>query len=172
MTGRIKDLVTDRFGKTLLTLEINERESAEVLYDELNQCEKLDIGIKKWRKKRSLDSNSLMWAACSAIANEIRSSKDEVYYEMLKKYGQSFVVKIKNCDVERFLRQYKYAEPHEKLPPECNAQYFRVCVGSSNYNTEEMTILIDGILSEIEEMGILFDERNDYGGTMEGSPGV
>jgi RIO-like serine/threonine protein kinase len=172
MTGRIKDLSVDRHGKTILMLEINERQAAEALYDELNLCEKCEITVKKWREKRSLDANALMWKACSVIADEIGSSKDEVYYEMLKKYGQSFVVKIKNCDAERFLRQYKYAEQHEKLPAEEHAQYFRVCVGSSNYNTKEMSILIDGILSEIEQMGILFEERYEYEGTMEGNTGI
>lgn len=52
MTGRIRELSTDRHGTTILTLEINERKTAEMLYDELNQCEKVDITVTKWRDKR------------------------------------------------------------------------------------------------------------------------
>ena len=50
MTGRIKDLSVDRHGKAILMLEINERSAAETLYDELNQCEKCEITVKKYRK--------------------------------------------------------------------------------------------------------------------------
>ena len=61
MTGRIKDLSVDRHGKTILTLEINERQAAETLYDELNLCEKCEISVKKWRGKRSNDANRYFW---------------------------------------------------------------------------------------------------------------
>ena len=45
-------------------------------------------------------------------------------------------------------------EEHEKLAAEERAQYFRVYLGSSNYNTQEMSLLIDGVVEECKELGI------------------
>lgn len=73
---------------------------------------------------------------------------------MLKRYGQGGVVKIPNEKVELFQRQFPYWEKHESLPDEERAQYFRFWVGSSNYNTSEMSILIDGIVQECKDLGI------------------
>jgi hypothetical protein len=115
-----------------------------------------DAEIKQHREKRSLDANAYAWVIITKIADSMRPplSKDDVYLMMLKRYGQTGVVKILNEDAERFKRQFKYVEEHEKLVPEDKAQYFRFWVGSSNYNTAEMSIFIDGIVNEAEEMGI------------------
>ena len=59
LTGKIADLSLDfRTGRAKLTLELNERQSAANMFDELNQCEKLSIKISKHREKRSLDANA------------------------------------------------------------------------------------------------------------------
>lgn len=68
MTGKIRDLTTDRNGKSILTLEINERQAAEVLYDELNLCEKCEISVKKWRDKRSNNANRYFWELTGKLA--------------------------------------------------------------------------------------------------------
>ena len=73
---------------------------------------------------------------------------------MLKRYGQTGVVKIPNEDVDRFKRQFIYVEEHEKLAPEDRAQYLRFWVGSSHYNTKEMYLFIQGIISDAQELDI------------------
>jgi len=115
-----------------------------------------DAELKQHREKRSLDANAYAWVIITKIADSMRPplSKDDVYLTMLKRYGQTGVVKIQNEDAERFKRQFKYVEEHEKFLPEAKAQYFRFWVGSSNYNTAEMSIFIDGVVNEAEEMGI------------------
>jgi hypothetical protein len=78
---------------------------------------------------------------------------------MLRKYGQQLVVKIKNQDKDRFERSQKYWEVHETLTEE-KAQYYRVFVGSSDYDSQEMSILIDGIISEAKQLGIQTETPN------------
>ena len=46
-----------------------------------------------------------------------------------------------------------YTEPHEKLTQE-NAQYWRFWVGSSEYDSAEMSVFINGIIEEAKELGI------------------
>lgn len=157
ITGNITDVNIDFIsGAPKVTLAINEKTAFLQGYDELKDHEKLSIEIKPYRAKRSLDANSFFWAACTVIANALRTSKDAVYFDMLRRYGQGFVVKVPNQHIEKFKRTYKYVEPHDALPVEDKAQYFRVWLGSSTYDSTEMSILIDGVLSEIKEMGLDF----------------
>lgn len=156
ITGAIKDVSLGLDGKAQVTLTINEKNTLIQGLDELAAAEKLSFELKPYRAKRSLDANAFFWAACTVIANALRTSKDEVYFDMLRRYGQGFVVKVPNQHIEKFKRTYKYVEPHDALPAEEKAQYFRVWLGSSTYDTQEMSILIDGVLSEIKEMGLDF----------------
>lgn len=119
------------------------------------------LEIKEHREKRSLDSNGYAWVLLSKLAyamtkeaqGDIAYSKDDMYLIMLERYGQSFLAKIPNRDVEDFKRSVQYFKEHEKLFDE-NAVYFRVFVGSSNYNTEEMSLFINGIVAECKGLGI------------------
>ena len=155
LTGKITNFSLDyRTQKAILTLEINERNNATKMYDNLNLIEKLSISIDKYREKRSLDANAYAWLLIGKIADCVGASKDEIYLELLKRYGQTYVDKVKHEDVELFKRDHKYCEEHESLEAEEKAQYFRVWVGSSHYNTKEMSIFIDGIVSEAEELDI------------------
>ena len=155
LTGKISNFSLDyKTQKAVLTLELNERNNATKMFDKLNQCEKLAINIDKYRDKRSLDSNAYCWVLINKIADAVGASKDEIYLAMLKKYGQTFVCKIPNKYIDQFKRSEKYWEEHESLDAEEKAQYFRVWVGSSRYNTEEMSIFINGIVSEAEELEI------------------
>ena len=115
---------------------------------------KYQVEVKKARKKRSLDANAYAWELIGKLADVLRKSKDEIYLEMLKSYGQGGVVKIPDAQAENVLRAIKYWEPHENLAPEKKAQYYRVWAGSSNYNTREMSIFIDGIIDECQQQEI------------------
>lgn len=111
-----------------------------------------------WREKRSLDANAYAWKLMSMIADELTirgaaTTKDEVYLGMLKRYGQGDIVKVRPDKAELILREFPYKEPHEKLYTEDN-QYWRVWVGSSNYDTREMAAFIEGIIADAKELGI------------------
>ena len=89
LDGTIKELNIDyRTGQALLTLSVNQKQSAINCYDELHSIEKLSIKIDKYREKRSLDANSYLWVLIGQIANVLRISKDECYFTMLKRYDK------------------------------------------------------------------------------------
>lgn len=74
---------------------------------------------------------------------------------MLKRYGQSSVISIVDEAVPQFMRSVKYAEEFGKGT--VNGKEFthiKVYMGSSEMDTKEMAILIDGIVSEAEGLGI------------------
>ena len=87
-TGKLVGVTHDWFSnKIKLTFDIDQKPSEEI--NELLSFDKLSIEAKKWSKKRSLDANAYLWVLCTKIANhpQIKSSKDEIYEEMLQKYG-------------------------------------------------------------------------------------
>lgn len=109
--------------------------------------------IKQHREKRSLNANSYAWALIGKIANETNLTKDAVYLHILRIYGQSEVVSVRSeINVEGY---FKYYEPfgHSMLNG-TDFTHYKVYKGSSEYDSKEMSILIDGIISEAEELGI------------------
>ena len=61
--------------KQSLSLEVNE--DARDAFQELKDCEKLVIQIKKYRKKRSLDANAYYWVLITKLARRLELSNPE-----------------------------------------------------------------------------------------------
>ena len=129
MIGKIEDIVTYLF--------------------KLDRDKEYQIEIKEYKPKRSLDANAYAWVLINKIANVLRESKDKIYLQMLKEYGQSEPVKIRSdIDVSGFFKYY------ERLHDKDNYTYYRVFKGSSSFNSKEMSILVDGIVQEAQELNI------------------
>ena len=106
-TGVIKDINIDyetRKPKISLLLDTKEIEVVEQLKNE----NKLNIDLKKYKKKRSLDSNAYMWVLAEKIANKLDITKIEVYRDAIKEVGQCEVLPIKNEAVETFIEAWKH----------------------------------------------------------------
>lgn len=111
--------------------------------------------ITEHREKRSLDANAYAWVLISKLADKLRTSKEEVYFQMLKDYGQSQIVSVISQGKELFQRTCKYwEEAGESTLNGKDFTHFKVYTGSSEYNTKEMAVLIDGIVYECKELEI------------------
>lgn len=154
LTGKIQGLSQDFASRRItLTLTVNEEAAAKNLYDDLHEADKLSVKIDKYREKRSLNANAYCWKLLTEIANVVRSSKDEVYLEMLKRYGQSEIISVlAHIPIGEYV---KYCE--EAGESTLNGKLFKhykVYKGSSEFDSREMSIFLDGVVSEAEEMGI------------------
>ena len=157
-TGHIVGLAKDYNSKLWhLTLELDQETALEAIQD-FDQFSKLAIHIVKWRKKRSLDANAYLWVLCGKIANAIQSSKDEVYEEMLQRYGTYYrdddgyvTVTIKSSiDVSKVSGHWRKCGVRD----DGEFTSYIMIKGSSDYDTEEMSKLLDGVISEARELGI------------------
>lgn len=154
LSGKIQGLAQD-FGskRVTLTLSVNEEAAVKSLYDELHDVEKLSIKIDKHREKRSLNANNYAWAIMTEMANVLRASKEEVYLKMLKRYGQSEIISVlSHIPIGEYV---KYCE--EAGESTLNGKLFKhykVYKGSSEFDTREMSIFLDGVVSEAKEMDI------------------
>lgn len=125
----------------------------EVIKWLLNQDRDKLFEVKPYRQKRSLNANAYAWVLINEMANRLRTSKDEVYQEMLKRYGQSKVISVlSEIDISRFVKYYEEIGKGHVEGKEFT--HYRCFIGSSEYDSREMAILIDGIVDEAQELGI------------------
>lgn len=109
--------------------------------------------IKELKKHRTLSQNSYVWKLINEIANKVNKSKDEVYLEMLKSYGQSEVVSMKsNINPNGYFKYFE--EIGTGYVNGVEFKHFRIFKGSSEYDTLEMKYLIDGVIQEAENLDI------------------
>lgn len=143
------------------TLNFNENSSKIVLNiysNDVNTLEKLrglklNVELKQFRERRSLNSNNYAWELITKIADVLRSSKEEVYLQMLKRYGKSQMISVlSEIDVNKFLKYFE--EAGESTLNGKLFKHYKVYTGSSEMDSKEMSILIDGIVSEAKELGI------------------
>ena len=109
--------------------------------------------VREYKQKRSLTANAYFWVLVNEIANVTRQSKDEIHLQMLKEYGQNEVFSIRSdIDVSRYLKYYEEIGKGKVNGKEFT--HYRVFKGSSEMDSREMAILIDGVVQEAEQLGI------------------
>lgn len=139
-----------RRGRLVLDLDGDFRQA----YDRLKDCD-VEVTIERFSESRTLRANSYLWLLLTRIGNLLRESKEEIYLDMLKSYGQGGAVSVEDKHADNFAKTYKY---HEYLgESELNGKLFkhyRFWVGSSEYNREEFAILLDGVIQEAKNLNI------------------
>lgn len=112
-----------------------------------------DVKIDKHREKRSLNANAYLWKLVTEIGNILNKSKEEVYLQMLIDYGQSEMVSIlSEIEVKGYFKYYKLAGTSILNGKEFNN--YKIYKGSSEYDTKEMSILLNGVVQEAKNLGI------------------
>lgn len=145
-------------GQMEVTLALTTKQDICDLKQVIENKKLLSIEIKEHREKRSLDANSYAWVLIAKIADALRTSKEELYIDMLKKYGQR-EPKLISVVAEAADILYRATNNHccEVGESDLNGKTFKhlaILIGSSQYDTRHMAILIDGIVSEAKELGI------------------
>lgn len=118
-----------------------------------NQDKEKLFEIKEYKEKRSLSQNAYSWKLITELANQLRKSKEEVYMQMLKDYGQSTLIVVANeINIHGYFKYYEKVKEFKNS----NRLYteYKIYKGSSEYDSKEMSIFIDGIVQECKQLGI------------------
>lgn len=111
--------------------------------------------ITEHKEKRSRDANALLWACLGEIAGAIRSDKWSVYLQMLKRYGKYTYICVKPHVVDAVKKQWRECEEIGTIDIEGQEAVQMLCYfGSSTYNSKEFSVLLDGVISEMKELGL------------------
>lgn len=160
VSGKIVGANIDfKTNKPVLMFEINERNDFELIVDDLKEKDKLSIEVKPYRERRSLNANAYAWSLIGQIADIVRAGKDEIYLKLLKRYGQSELISVlSHVPIGNYVKYYEEAG-ESKLNGKMFTHY-RVFKGSSEFDTREMSIFIDGVVSEAKDLGIQTETPN------------
>lgn len=141
--------------KWLITFETEELPK----YDELKDSD-LDIEVKAYRKKRSLNANAYFHVLAGKIAEATGQSHTEAHNHLIAEYGQ-MDAEVQNIIMDDEIPYQKLETLHLRPTTATrlmdNGKLYRVYYvmrGSHTYDTKEMARLIDGTVSEAKELGI------------------
>lgn len=160
LTGKIENLSANyATGQINLTFSINERYAARQAYEEFSDAEKLSIKITKYRKKRSLDANGYFWSLTDKLSEKINVPKTDIYRGYIKEIGGvSETVCVVNEAVEKLCNgwiSHGIGWQTDTLPSKLQGCTNVVLYyGSSTYNTEQMSRLIDMLVEDCKAQGI------------------
>lgn len=159
---------TDAEGNTYVILKIAEESKYNVkgIVRDIQQSSK-DVTVTfDYRKNyRSLDQNALLWKLLTIYADAIGGGRhgdvqpEEIYYQMLNKYGVAQFVAIPKEAVDDLKALYRDIKIIDDAVVVCNgkrtpAKVVKCIVGSSQYDTSQMSQLIDGVFDELAAIGV------------------
>lgn len=154
--GKIVGLSMDfETRKWQVTFSIDDPSALESL-DKLKVCERLSVHAIRDSPKRSLNANAYLWVLCSKMASVLKTSKEEVYEEMLQSYGTFYhdddgyiTVTVKtNVDMTKVGGHWRHFNTTGDF-----SSYLMI-KGSSQYTVSEMSALLDGTITEAKSLGI------------------
>lgn len=115
------------------------------------------VEMKRLPRKRSLSANAYAWVLIDKLAQKLGLPKQEVYREQIRLYGNSYIAVINKADLKRFKETWTSNGIGWIVEP-LNESFGNVEVlsypGTSTYNTAEMAMFIDGLVTECKEQGI------------------
>jgi len=159
LTGKIAGVSLSFEGKPLVTLEMDERRSALDMVNALRGMDRISIKLGKYKVKRSLDANSYLWLLIGKIAEKTNVPKAEVYREAIRELGGNYdVVCIKTEAADSLRNTWErngigwFTEVmNSKINGCTNVLLY---YGSSCYDVEQMSRLIDSIVQDCKALGI------------------
>lgn len=160
--GKFKEITFGRNGEQIVSFVL--RSDISSALDELKDKD-LDIEVKRHREKRSMSANSYCWVLCTRIADKLCNdgtitTKEDVYRAAIKDVGvyRDFEdLPIPQAGTLRhawemlgtgwITEQVDWSQDRDHVTVRC---YY----GSSQYNTKQMSRLIDNLVQDCQALDI------------------
>ena len=129
------------------------------LIDSFPEEKEYIITVKEFKEKRSISANNYFWTLVDKLAEKLLIEKTEIYRSYIKEIGgNNYLVCCTNNAVSDLCKDWSergtgwiYELEDSKLPGCTNV---RLYYGSSNYNTTQMSRLIDMAVQDCKEQDI------------------
>lgn len=156
MRGRLMDLTIGLTGKQRVTIEVDGDLRPE--YDRLRESD-VSVDLKKFRQKRSLDANAYCWTMLDKLAEAVGRGKTDLYRNYIREIGgNSETVCVVNKAAQKLREGWEHnglGWVTETIPSKLEGCTNVVLYyGSSTYDTEQMSRLIDLIVQDCSALGI------------------
>ena len=156
MRARITDFSMTFAGKQRLTFELDGDFREQ--YDTLKDGD-VELTVKRFRQKRSLDANAYCWLIIDKIAQRMRMTKVDVYRDHIRLIGGvSETVCVQDRAVDKLCEAWRkngigwQTETFPSKIPGCTN--VTLYYGSNTYDTAQMSALIDSLMQTCKTLGI------------------
>ena len=143
--------------RNIITAEIDSSSLYVSRFSKFEDDKTYTASISEQKKKRSINQNNLLWALISKIAKAIAGERataedeEEIYAQLLEKYGISVPAFILPEDLNKYVRLNRVVKTYGETD---GLLRIRAFPGSSRYTSKEMNMLIEGALDELADLGI------------------
>lgn len=155
--AKISDMAYTMQGEAKLSFVL--QGDGKSLYEKYSGKD-LTVIIKEYRPKRSLDANAYFWVLCDKLSVKLKIPKEDIYrLEIKNTGGNSYISPVLESQKDNAIRLWEshgigwFCEDMgtSKLDGCTNIIFY---AGSSTYDTEQMSRLIDNIIQDCKEVGI------------------
>ena len=108
--------------------------------------------IKKYKQKRNNEQNKKYWKLLSELSLKTKIGIEELHFDMLKNYSTRYEALI---PAEAKIRGIEYYEKKSKIVRDGKEfVVYHIYTPSHELNTEEFSILLNGVCEECKNVGI------------------
>lgn len=112
-----------------------------------------DVKIVEYSDKRTKTMNSYYWVLVTQLADALRTSKDELHEQLIKRYSQrDYISLLANINPSDYFPYYEYQSTYKHN--DNTFKSYLIFKRSSDMNKREFSILLDGLISECNECGL------------------
>lgn len=118
------------------------------------------LSINTYKSNRSLEQNSLLWGIIQQISDETGNDPMDVYVDALENANVKYEWIGALADAENSLKTiYRAVKTYGTFLTDKNVELvrYKCYLGSSKFNSKEMTSLIDYLLCVANELGIYIE---------------
>lgn len=160
---------TPHFGKntTTVVLELETTDTDTLAALEKQKKGEVKVIIKSWREARTRNANSYFYVLVEKLADALRVSKPYVHNLMLRKYGQLqridgkpvWVILPETDEVAKKVDEDEtlHVRATDEVKQGKDGRMYRTYLllkGSHELNTQEFSILLDGIIADCHEANV------------------
>lgn len=164
MRGGLKDILQDvKNGGFIVSFHVQAVPSG---VETLREDTDLSITVTKWREQRSLSANAYYWVLVGKISDVAKMSNAAVHNMLLRRYGvpetidgelvTTFIPDTDEASQDILNKEIYHLKPTSYTKQGKNGTFraYIILKGSSDFDTKEMSRLIDGAIDEAKDLGI------------------
>lgn len=157
--SKITNVAYDEKGNILVTFQFPRFAKAEI--EELKDKE-LTLTVKKFKPKRSKDANAYAWTLIDKLAEATRIPKVDIYRRYIKDIGGvSTIICVPSDKAEKIMNDWAkngIGWQTDPFPSKIKGCTNIICYeGSSEFDTEQMSRLLDLIIQDCKACDIETD---------------
>lgn len=137
--------------------------AVERLFSAVSRGKTLQVEVSVKREKRSLTANSALWAMLQDMAVVLKTGVEELYIEMLRKYGffEDVAVLPQAESKLRAIFRVVIDTGEFAYGPKGKLRVYRCWRGTSTYDSKEFAHLLDMVIEDAKQIGVDFISESE-----------